>query len=83
MEVIWRQAIKIVKSTETGRFFVFDIHGEYLGELEATEMYHLSVKLLNAIDAFRIHVKRKYKGKQYISYELKGERRILGEPKGK
>jgi hypothetical protein len=82
-QVIWNHAIKIVKSTETGRFFVFDRHEEYLGELEGTDMYHLAVKLLNAIDAFRIHLQMPYKGKRYIRYVLKGERKILGELRGK
>jgi hypothetical protein len=70
-QVIWRHGFKIVKSLETGRLFVFDLHEDYICELELSSAFHLGVKLLDSVGAFREEVNKCVKGKVYKKYVLK------------
>ena len=73
---IWNHGFKIAKSLTTDRIFVFDLHGEFLCELESVELYNLCIRGLNSIGAFREEI-RTQKGYRWITYVLKPYRRVM------
>jgi hypothetical protein len=68
---IWKHGIKIIKSLETGRFFVYDQHGDYLCELEPSDVYSLAVKLLKHIGAFSEEIHRNRRGQRWTIHVLR------------
>jgi len=76
---IWRHGIKIVKSAKTGRTFLFDMHGQYLGELEPFDVYHLAVRLLESMDAVTKYVDRRIRTGRTIRYMIKSYRKAVKE----
>jgi len=78
-QTIWNHNIKIVKSLQTNRFFVYDRHGEFLGELEGVEMFLLAIKLLDSIDAWRTEINKQVKGNIYHRYVLRTYKSMFGK----
>jgi len=75
-EKVWNHVIKIVLSKQTGRFYVYDLHGDFLGEFSESDLYGLSIKCLQAIRAFREEIHTSKKGNVWIVRILKNYKQL-------
>jgi hypothetical protein len=75
-EKVWNHVIKIVVSKQSGRFYVYDLHGEFLGELSENDLYDMSVRCLGAVRAFREEIHKSRKGNVWIVRILKNRKQL-------
>jgi len=76
---VWKHGIKIIKSLETGRFFMYDQHDQYLGELESFDVYHLAIRLLESMDAITKTVDRRIKTGRTMRYVIRSYKKTVKE----
>jgi len=58
---------------------LFDMHGQYLGELEPFDVYHLAIRLLESMDAVMKTVDRRIKTGRTMRYVIRSYKKVVKE----